>query len=280
MNELTFSHFGMIGDILYSLYFCIDVAHAQRQEQFNFHIQTNVPFVPSQCEISSRGNRTVFLTKSEAQFIKPLIEAQPYIKKVTIGDKLPEKTIDLSRFRLLTLNLAAGDIREWYYQLIANLLPKEFWKQLLFVKPNNKFQDKILFTLSERYNNCFVDFKELQLYEDKLVFIGTEKEYNIFSQKYFKLPFAGKFNNLLQIAEAIAGARGYIANPTGLFSIAECMKTPRLLISSQFIKIEDKIKFGPKNVNCLGGINSTASNNSNFKNNVDLFVNFLFPSMV
>ena len=163
MNQITFSHYGMIGDLIYSLHFCLEFAQIQGHTKFNYHIQTNVPFTPSECELSSRGDRTVFFTKQEAQFIKPLLEAQPYINQVTIGDDLPEGAIDLSRFRLLTLNLAAGDIREWYYQLIANLLPKEFWKQLLFVKPSPQFKDKILFTLSERYINCFVDFEDMKM---------------------------------------------------------------------------------------------------------------------
>ena len=160
-NELTYSHFGMIGDILFSLYFCFEATQAQEQTKFNFQIQTNVPFTPSICEQSSRGDKHVFFTKKEAEFIKPLLEAQPYINKVIIDDNVAEDTFNLSNFRKLPLNLAAGDIREWYYQLVANLLQKEFWKQILFVNPNYKFQDKILFTLSERYVNANIDFSQL-----------------------------------------------------------------------------------------------------------------------
>lgn len=276
MNELTtFSHFGMIGDLIYSLHFCLQIAQYYNQEKFNFHIQTDVPFEPSICEKSSRGGRHVFFTKQEGQFIKPLLEAQPYINQVTIGPTIPEGATNLSNFRQLPLNLGAGDIREWYYQLIANFLPKEFWKKILFINPNPKFKDKVLFTLSERYNNCFVDFNDLKPYKDKLVFIGTEKEYNIFTKNYFEMEFAGRFNNLLQIGEVIAGSKAYIANPTGLFSIAEGLKMPRLLIGSQFMKIDDQILFGPKNILCLGGLHTTATNKSNFKNNIELLFEYV-----
>lgn len=275
MNEPTYSHFGMIGDLIFSLYFCFEATQAQNETKFNFQIQTNVPFTPSICEQSSRGQKHVFFTKQEAEFIKPLLEAQPYINKVIIDDNVTEDTFNLSNFRRLPLNLAAGDIREWYYQLIANLLQKEFWKQILFVNPNNKFQDKILFTLSERYVNANIDFSQLQKYKDKLVFIGSQKEYDVFCKKYTTLPFAGKFNNLLQIAEVIAGAKAHIANPTGLFAVSECLKVPRMLIGSQFIKINDTLMLGPKNVNPLGGIHTTATNNSTFYNNLDLMIDYL-----
>lgn len=274
-NELTYCHFGLIGDLVYSLYFCLEATHAQDQTKFNFQIQTNVPFTPSECEQQSRSDKHVFFTKQEAEFVKPLLEAQPYINKVTIDDNVAKDAFNLSNFRRLPLNLAAGDIREWYYQLIANVLQKEFWKQILFVNPNYKFQDKILFTLSERYVNANIDFSQLQKYKDKLVFIGSQKEYDIFCKKYTTLPFAGKFNNLLQIAEVIAGAKAHIANPTGLFAVSECLKVPRMLIGSQFIKVNDQMMLGPKNVNCLGGIHTTATNNNNFYNNLDLMIDYL-----
>ena len=184
MNEPTYSHFGMIGDLIFSLYFCFEATMAQRKDKFNFQIQTNVPFVPSEAELASRSDKKVFFTNEEAEFIKPLLAAQPYINEVIIDDKVAESTFNLSMFRMLPMNHSAGCIKEWYYELIANFLPKEFWKKILFVDPNDKFKDKILFTLSERYNNCFIDYCDLRNYKDKLVFIGSEKEYEVFCNKY------------------------------------------------------------------------------------------------
>ena len=39
---LTFNHSGKLGNILYSLHFCKELATLNGDTQFNFHIQTNV----------------------------------------------------------------------------------------------------------------------------------------------------------------------------------------------------------------------------------------------
>ena len=127
--------------------------------------------------------------------------------------------------------------------------------------------------MSQRYNNSMIDFNQMKEYKNNLVFIGSESEYNTFSNKWFKMPFAGKFNNLLQIVEIIAGAKGYIANPTGLFAVAELLKVPRMLISSDFIQVNKKTMLGPKNVYPLGGLWTISTNGSNFKNNLQLMIN-------
>lgn len=271
MSELqTFNHFGMIGDIMFSLYFCLEIAHHYDQDKFNFHIQTNAPFKAAPCEEESRGKQKVYLNNQAAQFIKPLLEAQPYINQVTYGPKKPEGAWDLNEFRNLKFNLGAGDLRDYYYHLVANFLPKEFWKKLLFVNPNNKYKDKILITLSQRYVNCFIKFKQAQQFKDHLVFIGTEKEHKIFCQKYFQIPSAGKFDSLLQIAQLIEGARGYIANPTGLYAVAELLKVPRMLIQAEYVKVHDQILFGPKNVFPLGGLCTTCASTDNFLKTLNL----------
>lgn len=73
----TFRHAGRMGDILYSLYFATRFAHV---ESFDYILQTNVQdrFDPSK--------RPCLMTRENAEFLKPLLEAQPYINSVTITD--------------------------------------------------------------------------------------------------------------------------------------------------------------------------------------------------
>ena len=249
---VTFTHAGKLGDLIYSLNFCLELVQYFNGKFFDLHIQTNV-----QHQKSIVGQSGVIFTTEAAQFIKPLLEAQPYINKVTIGDQVPAEAIDLNRFKKQALNYYAGDIRDYYYNLTNVMLPRAFQKRILIVQPNNKFKDKILFTLTERYINCNINLKKIEQFKDDLVFLGTEQEYNTFCKNYFNVQSAGKFNSLLEVAELMAGAKGYISNQTGFFALAEGLKIDRGLICSDVMIVQNKKQLGPVNVLPLGGFCST-----------------------
>src|SRR5574344_1252225 len=94
---LNFSHDGNFGDIIYSLPFCIKISKDNGFKKFCFHLRTNV--VGQYSGTHPFGN--VRLTSEAAEMIKPLLECQKYIDKVTISDEIPESYYDLSRFRNL-----------------------------------------------------------------------------------------------------------------------------------------------------------------------------------
>ena len=230
-GTLLFSHTGSLGDILYSLHFCRELTCRLGAECFDLHIRTNVH------DDGMKGFKhpygSVRMSRNAAEFMKPLLEEQPYIRCVTISDELPEHAIDLDRFRELKLNLSSGDIRNWYYQLTSLHLPREFWKPVLSVKTDTKYQDKIFFSATSRYQNLYIDYTALEKYRELLVFAGTPEEYEDFSRNYFETTYV-KTDTLLELAGYIAGARGFIGNQGGLFSLAECLKVPRILISPEY----------------------------------------------
>lgn len=274
---LTFSHCGLIGDMIYPLNFCIELAQARGDQKFNFHIQTNVDYKPNVMEIKSRKKKTVRLTKEEAQFIKPLLEGQPYIEKVTIGDQIPLGAINIDCSKL-KINTFGGEMRDYVYELISYILPRAFWKKVLFVKPNEKYKEKILFTLSERYVNELIEYKELEQFKDDLVFIGNQQEYDLFCQKYFKIDYAGKMNSLLEIAQLLEGAKGYVGNQTGIFSLAEQLKVPRILMSGDYVKVNGQMNLGPKNVLPLGGYCRTVTNTKNLIDGIKQLKEFKYEN--
>ena len=250
---ITFTHAGRFGDLISSLNFCLQLAQHFNQSKFNFHIQTGVKYQPSKVEQASFGPQPVLITNKMAKFIKPLLVGQPYINQVLVGDQIPAKAINLNDFRKEPLNTMCGDIRDWYYSLTNIMLPREFWKRIIFAQPNQKYKDKVLFTLTERYVNCCIDYKQLEQFKDQLVFLGTEHQYKVFCKNYFKLDYVGKQNNLLRVAELMTGAKGYISNQTGLYCVAEGLKIPRAVISPDFVKIEGQTTIGPVNNIPLGG---------------------------
>lgn len=266
----TFNHSGKIGDILYSLYFCKELSESLGEKQFNFHIQTNL----------KQSNGLIGMSVQSSNFLKPLLETQDYINEITIGDEVPNKegVIDLVGMRNLSINIFTKDIRSWYYNLVANHLPKQFWKPILKVEPNYRFKDKIIFSWTDRYLNLYMDYKYIQEFKDHLVFVGLRKEYEEFSEKYFEVQYL-PCSSMLEIAQYMAGAHGVLGCPGGNYTIAECLKVPRIVTSPEWIDDWDDdgkpIKdAGPVNVHPLGGWSEFAVTNQKLYFSLKELINY------
>jgi hypothetical protein len=237
-----FSHSGGIGDILFSLYFCKEFSEYNGKNSFDFHIRTYVS------DSGMKGHRHPFgtyrMTTASAEFLRELLECQSFINKVTISDELPEDAIDLDRCRDLKINFAAGDIHNWYYNLCRSHLPREFWKPVLDVLPDHKYKDKVLFASTERYQNIYIDYSVLEKYKKHLVFVGTAEEYAAFCGQYFEMEYAA-CHSMLELARYMMGARGLLANQSGIFSTADCLKIPRILLAPEFFIFKKRVGPGP-----------------------------------
>jgi ADP-heptose:LPS heptosyltransferase len=257
---ISFTHAGKLGDILYSLYFCKELSASFQYDKFNYNLLINKK--PS--DFCKDVSGEIMLSRKSAEFIKPLLENLPFIQDVTIVEKSSraENNVDLNLFRSGAINQFGCEIREWYYTFCKRTLPQEFWMPLISAKPNPKYKDKILFTLTERNVNVMVDYKQLEQFREHLTFIGTVREHCAFQEKYFDLERAEltKEDNLLTVAQYLAGAKGYMANQSGFFALAELMKINRILLSPEWVEYEDgRVKYGPKNNLPLGGWCNTVS---------------------
>lgn len=251
---LLFNHSGAIGDILFSLYLCKELSQSQGESKFNFHFQINNE------QETKIGKKRVGFSIKDVEFLLPLLKSQSYINEITYSKDTPKGCFNLDLMRDLNLNLMGGDIRGYWYNLTTSHLPREFQKPIIKVEPNYKFKNKLLFTYTERYVNLNINYNLLEPFKNKMVFIGLEKEYQLFKQKYFDLQYI-KVNNALEAAQYIAGAKGFMGNESGLFSLAECLKVPRILLSPQLINWNNNIIQGPYNVNPIGGWNEVAGVN-------------------
>jgi hypothetical protein len=222
------------GDILFSLYFCNELTEYENQKQFDFHIQINVPDT-----VPNHPNNGKRMTEAAAKFIIPLLNTQSYIKNVSFSENIPNHAINLDNFRKLPINFMSGNICRWYYNLCPVHLPADFTKPVLTCKANNKYKDKILISYTERYVNVTIDYKKLKEFQDKLVFIGLPKEYELFSNRFFNLEYC-KTKDALEVAEYMTGAKGFLGNQSGLFSIAECLKIPRICLTPEIIQFGDR----------------------------------------
>ena len=127
------------------------------------------------------------------------------------------------------------------------------------MEPDPSYRDKILFSLTERYVNRGIDFMALKEFRDHLVFIGTDSEYQTFRSRYFELDRAElkPEDSLLTVARWLAGAKGFMSNQSGFFSLAELMKINRVLLPPDWIREGEgdgsRLMAGPKNNLPLGG---------------------------
>lgn len=135
------------------------------------------------------------------------------------------------------------------------------------------FKNKILLFQTKKYINPFVNLNVLKPYEDKILFVGMDEEYELIRKKYnFNIFFYKAFNGL-EMAQAIKGASLIISNQNGNFAIAELTKANRILIPAQFElvgKDKKKIENGPTNVLCYGGWYDYANSTIKLKNLLQL----------
>ena len=235
-EELTFAHVGGVGDILFSLHFCNELAAVSEKKQFRYLIFAGENGLPVQA----------------ASFLQPLLAKQKSISQCDIVGKTDEKHIMLDDYRKLKLNFSASDIRSWYYNLTRCHLPREFWKPVIEVDADYKYQNKILICNTDRYCNVHIDLNYLKEFQRHLVFVGLPHEHEAFCRNFFEVPYQ-PCKDMLEMAQYMAGAKGFIGNQSGIYSLAECMKIPRILLAPEFVRFNSVIIPGPHNNHPIGG---------------------------
>lgn len=184
--------------------------------------------------LDAQGNM-VTMNDKMFEMIKPLVEAQPYIKSFERfnGQTI---TVDLDVIRGKTnVNMPHGMLAAWPFYAFPDLgrdLSKP-WIEL----PNNKtpkhikeqVDGKIIINFTDRYRNQLISYHFLQNYAPELIFAGTESEHWKFCQKFgLNIPLL-KIDNFLELAYAAKACRFVMANQSQLWNLCEAMKTPRLL---------------------------------------------------
>lgn len=220
----SFKHSGNIGDIIYSLPTCISIIKENKLQQFNYYLNINKE--TKYLQEHPLGN--VLLNEEYAKFLLPLLQVQPYIKETKIHtDEVIQ--FDLDNFRKLPMDFTKGLIVKWTYNLFNGLKVYPLDKPWLFVGKNYEYKDKIIVCRTKRLNSKNINYSFMNSYANNIIFVGIEDEYTIFKEQCPDVKEFVKFDNSLKLAEAINGCKFVVANQTMLFSIAEALKTPRLV---------------------------------------------------
>lgn len=192
----VFFHTGDIGDIIASL-------PAVRELGGGDYI---IGFREGNCRESMFGARF--------NAIRPLLEAQSYIKSVKWDSNAKDITYDFSAFR--QSHIRGEDLATWQARHIGVLIDLDPW---LRVEPSKKSKGKTIIARSSRYHNPAFAWKQALKGRDCL-FVGLESEHAAFELEFKAKVTYAPTEDLLELAQLIAGAELFIGNQSCPFWIA------------------------------------------------------------
>ena len=216
-KTINFVHSGHLGDIIYSLPLIREIS---KTNICNFYIKINkkmnlyYPDHPS-------GN--VMINEKSANMLLPLLNSQVYLNSVKIYSN-ENIDVDLDLFREMPFNLVSHSTR-WYSHLTGT--PIKMNEQFINVKDINNFKEKIIIVRSPRYRNQFINYNFLKDVRN-IVCIGLKSEYEDLKKDIKNLEFYD-CKDFLEMAQIIKSCKFFIGNLCFAYSIAEGLKTPRLL---------------------------------------------------
>ena len=220
-GEINVVHSGKAGDVIYSLP-VVKKLHEMTAMPVNYMLRLNEPLEVIPGHTDDLGS--VMLTRDTAENLMELLDSQSYIDKTIIYEG-QEIHLDLSLFRELGLDLSRGSLARWnFYTTGINANVTEPW---LNVDSRREFSDSIVLARSSRYNNPLIDYSFLSDHKN-VVFVGVKSEFKRM-KKYIKGLRWQPVNNFLELAEVIQGSKLFIGNQSFPFSVAEALKTLRIL---------------------------------------------------
>jgi hypothetical protein len=218
-DKVSFSHIGLLGDIVYSVPAMLALANGK-----NIELYLDITQKSLYPRSYKHYNESKILTEKSVAFIKPLLLSN---KAVKICTKLEDQKIDydLNEFRNYPFDYRMGHICRWYFLTFG--VSYDLTKPWLFAKPNAHYKDEIVIARSFRYRAPEISYRFLCNYKN-LSFIGLDDEYEEMKQE---IPSLKRIivSNAFEMAEAIAGCKFFIGNQSFPFSVAEAIKAKRVL---------------------------------------------------
>lgn len=219
-DEISFSHFGGAGDIIYAIPTMYALAAGRK---INLYLSLYQP-IRDFTKKMRYPNGKVILTEKSVELFAPLILAQQNFIRC---EALAHQTVhyDLNVFRNFPFDYRMGSITRWYFLTYG--ISTDLGKPWLQVNADETYKDAIVIARSARYRTPQIDYSFLRKYE-RLVFVGMPDEFADMKKQIPGLVYK-PVNNFLELASVIAGSNLFIGNQSFPFSLAEAMKVRRVL---------------------------------------------------
>jgi hypothetical protein len=194
----------------------------------------------------------VMVNQDMFNMLRPLLLSQEYIHDVEVYNGQPIN-IDLDVIRKkIFVNLPHQAIQQWifmaYPDLAADLSVPWIdigevdisdcylqYRSLVttYLQIDDLF-DKIIINFTERYRNHTIDYYFLKKYKNNLIFAGTDKEYQLFCDRWeLDIPRL-VVNDFLQLAFIIKNAKFLLSNQSFQWNLSSAMRTPHILELCEF----------------------------------------------
>ncbi|MEO8175009.1 MAG: hypothetical protein ABI581_18075 [Sediminibacterium sp.] len=219
-DEISFSHSGHAGDIIYSIPAMYALAKGRK---INLYLSLNQPNLNFTKKMR-HPNGNVMLTEKSVLLFKPLLLTQPQFKSCEALSGQPVH-YDLTAFRQFPFDYRMGSIARWYFLTYG--INWDLGKPWLQVTPDSSFNDAIVVARSSRYHTPNIEYSFLQKYT-RIVFVGMPDEYAEMKKQIPNLEYKTT-HDFLELAAVIAGSKLFIGNQSFPFSLAEALKVKRVL---------------------------------------------------
>ena len=220
-DEISFLHYGHLGDIINSL---PTIKEISKKKQCSLYIQKN-KLIPKHVVSKNHPFGSVYLTETSILKMLPLLKRQDYLKNVEIYSN-QKIDVDLNFFRELPINFNIDSVR-WYFHL-TGCFP-DLSKNYLEVNNHEKFKNYIVIMRSLRRQNKFIDYSFLSSFKN-IVFIGLINEFDDLKTKINNLEYFDS-RDFLELSMIIKNSKLFIGNLSFGYALAEALKVPRLLES-------------------------------------------------
>ena len=222
-RSISFLHAGGVGDIVYALPAILSILRNNKADKAQIHLQLGWEVAYSGWH--PLGNK--LLSTDFVEKLAPLLKSQPYIGDVTVHDGR-EIDVDLNGFRRLPINPTTYCIPRWYFLFLVGT-NWDLSKPWISVEPNTQFKDFVLVNRNPRLRSQYVSYSFLNDFADKIIFVGVKHEFDEFRRECPNCDNFYEAPDFLELARAVAGARFLCGNQGFVYTLAEAMKTPRLL---------------------------------------------------
>lgn len=164
---------------------------------------------------------------SSFEFIRPLLESQPWIESVDFVETLPKKCICLNDFRRTWFSnrrRSSNLFQAYAEQFNTNPLPEDVaW---LSVQPVVIPDRPVVISRSSRYRNPRFPWAEVALkYRHRIAFVGLESEFFEWRLHFGNWAIFYPVSDALDLARVIAGSKLFIGNQSFPMSLALATNT-------------------------------------------------------
>lgn len=167
--------------------------------------------------VMTQRNNGRILRGERYEYLKPLLEAQPYISSVTWEEEPEDIDYDFTDFRTIYNS----------HQSLANIQASYLSEDNLDLSPwltsemDVRTKGRIVCSRSPRYQNPNFPWKRItKLFSDRMVFVGLDHEHRDFQFYVNKKVDRIVCKDALELSELIRGASLFIGNQSSSFWIA------------------------------------------------------------